>query len=67
MEEPPQYVKFCCRQVTCWAAGQKLTLKLGFSHDTVYTVPDSMRAFLQDPTTIGLYGIDKEQVCSGTR
>ena len=43
-------------------AGQKLTLKLGFSHDTVFEVPDSMRAFLPDPTTVGLYGIDKEQV-----
>ena len=42
-------------------AGQDITLKLGFSHDTIYTVPDSMRAFLPDATTIGLYGIDKQQ------
>ena len=43
-------------------AGQKLTLKLGFSHDTIYTIPETMRAFLPDPTTVGLYGVDKEEV-----
>ena len=43
-------------------AGQNLTLKLGFSHDTVYTIPETMRAFLPDATTVGLYGIDKEEV-----
>ena len=46
-------------------AGQKLTLKLGFSHDTIYTIPETMRAFLPDPTTVGLYGIDKEEVIAG--
>ena len=48
-------------------AGQKLTLKLGFSHDTIYTIPETMRAFLPDPTTVGLYGIDKEEVIAGHR
>ena len=43
-------------------AGQDLTLKLGFSHDTIYSIPQTMRAFLPDPTTVGLYGIDKEEV-----
>lgn len=42
--------------------GQTLTFKLGYSHDIVYTLPDSMRAFLPEPTLLGLYGVDKNQV-----
>ncbi len=42
--------------------GQTITFKLGFSHDIAYDLPDSMRAFLPEPTLIGLYGIDKNQV-----
>ncbi|KAK9833400.1 hypothetical protein WJX81_002271 [Elliptochloris bilobata] len=42
--------------------GQVVTLKVGFSHDVRYTLPDALRAFLPEPTLIGLYGIDKNQV-----
>jgi large subunit ribosomal protein L6 len=42
--------------------GQAINLKLGYSHDYRFTVPASMRAFLPDPTLIGLYGIDKNEV-----
>ena len=42
--------------------GQTLTFKLGYSHDIVYTLPDSMRALLPEPTLLGLYGVDKNQV-----
>ena len=41
---------------------QVVTLKVGFSHDVRYTLPDALRAFLPEPTLIGLYGIDKNQV-----
>lgn len=43
-------------------AEQTLTLRLGFSHDLAYTLPQSLRAFLPEPTLIGLYGIDKNEV-----
>lgn len=42
--------------------GQTITFKLGYSHDIAYDLPSSMRAFLPEPTLIGLYGIDKNQV-----
>ena len=42
--------------------GQTLTLKLGHSHDCTYTLPPSMRAILPEPTLVGLYGLDKNQV-----
>lgn len=42
---------------------QTLMLKLGFSHDVAYTLPPSLKAFLPDQTTVGIYGIDKNQVC----
>ena len=41
---------------------QTVTLKLGFSHDITYTLPPSLRAYLPEPTLLGLYGIDKNQV-----
>ena len=34
---------------------------MGFNHDVRYTLPDALRAFLPEPTLIGLYGIDKNQ------
>lgn len=43
-------------------AGQTLTLKLGHSHDCTYTLPPSLRAVLPEPTRVGIYGIDKNQV-----
>ena len=43
-------------------SGQTLTFKLGYSHDVTYELPASMRAFLPEPTLVGLYGIDKNQV-----
>lgn len=42
--------------------GQILRLKVGFSHDLVFQIPDSIRLFLIEPTLICLYGIDKNQV-----
>ena len=41
---------------------QNLYLKLGFSHDIKFEVPQSIRAFLLEPTLICIYGIDKNQV-----
>ena len=41
---------------------QVLTFKLGFSHDVTYSLPTSLRAFLPEPTLVGLYGLDKNQV-----
>lgn len=41
---------------------QTLQFKLGYSHDITYELPPAMRAFLPEPTLIGLYGIDKNQV-----
>ncbi len=43
---------------------QTLTFKLGYSHDITYTLPTSLRAFLPEPTLVGIYGIDKNQVSS---
>ena len=39
-----------------------LNFKLGYSHNLKYQVPDSIRAFLLEPTCICLFGIDKNQV-----
>lgn len=39
-----------------------LFFKLGYSHDIIYKLPDSIKAFLIDPTTFCLFGIDKNQV-----
>jgi ribosomal protein L6P/L9E len=43
-------------------SGQTLTLKLGHSHDCTYTLPPSLRAVLPEPTRVGIYGVDKNQV-----
>lgn len=40
----------------------KLLFKVGLSHDIVYTLPASVKAFLPDPTTLWLFGVDKNQV-----
>lgn len=39
-----------------------LNFKLGYSHSLKYQVPDSIRAFVLEPTYICLFGIDKNQV-----
>ena len=39
-----------------------LFLKLGFSHDVLYKIPDSVRIFLLEPTLLCLFGIDKNQI-----
>lgn len=41
---------------------QTFTFKLGFSHDLTYELPNSLRGFLLEPTLLGIYGIDKNQV-----
>jgi len=37
-------------------------LKLGYSHDIIYNIPLSVRIFLLDPTTLCIFGLDKNQV-----
>ena len=39
-----------------------LLLKLGYSHDIIYQIPQSIKLFLLDPTVICLFGIDKNQI-----
>ena len=39
-----------------------LNFKLGYSHSLKYQVPESVRAFLLEPTRLCLFGIDKNQV-----
>lgn len=39
-----------------------LFLKLGFSHDILYKIPDSVRIFLLEPSLLCLFGIDKNQI-----
>lgn len=39
-----------------------LRFKLGYSHTLQYTLPESIRVFLLEPTLISLFGIDKNQV-----
>ena len=41
---------------------QILYFKIGFSHDFEYIIPESVRAFLLEPTLICLYGIEKNQI-----
>ena len=43
-------------------AGQKFTFKLGYSHDVSYELPPSLKGFMPEPTLVGIYGIDKNQV-----
>nr|YP_009720817.1 ribosomal protein L6 [Chlorella vulgaris]QGN75006.1 ribosomal protein L6 [Chlorella vulgaris]USG56565.1 ribosomal protein L6 [Chlorella vulgaris] len=38
-----------------------LLLKLGYSHDLIYTIPSSIKVFLLDSTLICLFGLDKNQ------
>jgi len=42
--------------------GRTLTLKLGHSHDCAYALPPSLRAVVPEPTLVGLWGLDKNQV-----
>ena len=39
-----------------------LFLKLGYSHDIIYNIPQSVKIFLVDPTLLCVFGIDKNQV-----
>ena len=39
-----------------------LLLKLGYSHDINYKIPQSIQLFLVDPTVICVFGLDKNQV-----
>ena len=41
---------------------RRLSLRVGFSHQVYFSVAPSMRVFLLDPTTICLYGVDRNQV-----
>ncbi len=42
--------------------GSTLTLKLGHSHDCAYVLPPSLKAVVPEPTLVGLWGLDKNQV-----
>lgn len=39
-----------------------LFLKLGYSHDILFRIPDSVKIFLVEPTLLCLFGIDKNQI-----
>ena len=39
-----------------------LFFKLGYSHDIIYNIPESVKIFLVDPTLLCIFGIDKNQV-----
>lgn len=39
-----------------------LFMKLGYSHDILYKIPESVRIFLLEPTLLCLFGIDKNQI-----
>jgi large subunit ribosomal protein L6 len=43
-------------------AGQRLIVRLGQSHDIIFSVPKDVRVFCPKPTLISFYGIDKNQV-----
>jgi large subunit ribosomal protein L6 len=42
--------------------GPLVLLKLGYSHDVVYRVPDALRLYVMDGTTLCLFGVDYEHV-----
>ena len=42
--------------------GNILSLQLGFSHDTIYKIPDGIKITVEKSTIIKINGIDKEQV-----
>jgi large subunit ribosomal protein L6 len=42
--------------------GQNIEFKLGQSHDIIYKLPNSVKAFSVKPTLLGLYGINKTQL-----
>lgn len=42
--------------------GSKLVLQLGFSHDINYPIPSGITVKCEKPTTIQLYGADKQKV-----
>jgi large subunit ribosomal protein L6 len=45
-------------------AGTKLTLQLGYSHDTVYDIPKGIEIKCEKPTAIAITGFDKQLVGS---
>ncbi len=44
------------------AAGDTLTLQLGYSHDVIYKVPTGISVAAPKPTQISVTGIDKQKV-----
>ena len=44
------------------AAGQTLTMQLGYSHEVVYTVPEGIKVEVEKQTAITVTGIDKQKV-----
>ena len=42
--------------------GEKLSLQLGFSHDTNYNIPKEVKVLVEKSTTIKINGIDKDLV-----
>ena len=42
--------------------GKDLQLQLGFSHDVLYPIPDSVKVTCEKPTSIKLEGADKQEI-----
>jgi large subunit ribosomal protein L6 len=42
--------------------GETLILKVGYSHDILFPIPQGIRIFLIEPTLLCLYGLEKNQV-----
>lgn len=42
--------------------GRKLTLKLGYSHDVVYDIPEGVNIVAEKPTILVVSGSDRQQV-----
>ena len=41
---------------------KKLTFKIGFSHDVIYTLPEDIDVFFKNPNYIIVYGTNFEKV-----
>jgi len=55
-------VAYSSRSLLAGRGKDVLNFKCGYSHNLKYQVPYSVRAFLLEPTSVLLFGIDKNQV-----
>lgn len=42
--------------------GTTLLLKLGFSHDVLFPIPDGIKIAVEKPTALSIFGIDRQMV-----